>query len=314
MIAPHSARHLRRRRVALVGALVCLGPALLGGSRVARADAVDEAFARGHAAAASGDWDGAVAAYERAATLLPTSSDVLEYDLGTAHAHAGALGPATFHLRRAVRTAGDPGLREAARRNLGVVRRRAELRAETNDVRISPAPDWRDRLWLGLAAPGVGVAGIVLGWLAVALVATRARRRRGTVTAATGTPDDTASARWSLTPAIVATAVAFGVISFAHGLAVRADPEGIVLSETADVRAGPGRHREVSFSLQGGSSVRLVGSAPGWHQIRLTGGLTGWVPSDVIGRLDGVEPAIRRGARARPPAAPDAAATADDGS
>ena len=57
----------------------------------ARADSVDEAFARGNAAAERGDWSTAVIAYREADALLPHGSSILSYNLGTAYLHAGDL-------------------------------------------------------------------------------------------------------------------------------------------------------------------------------------------------------------------------------
>lgn len=263
----------RRRALAAILGLVLgiAGPWV----RRADADAVDDAFAEGHAAAAEGRWPAAVKAYERAADLLPGESDVLQYDLGTAYAHVDQLGPATFHLRRAQRLTSDPALREAARRNLGVVRRRAELAAATEQARLSAPPDWRDRLWLALAAPLVGLVGIVLGWGAVALAALRVWWRRRAF-----------ADRFESLPLAIALAVGFAVVSILHGLALRSDPEAIALDPTLEVREGPGRHRAVAFVLQGGASVRVVGDAPGWAEIRLDGGLRGWVQTSSLGVLD----------------------------
>jgi len=272
---------------------------VLGAPAVARADAVDDAFAEGNAAAAKGDWASATSAYERAAALLPVQSDVLEYDLGTAYAHGAQLGRATFHLRRALRETNDPQLREAARRNLGVVRRRAELQAATVQTRLSPAPGWRERLWLALGAPGVGILGLALGWACVALAAVRWFWRRRA-----------SPAPFDAMPLIIALAVAFGTISVAHGLALRTDPEAIVLDAAVDVHEGPGRHREVAFTLQGGASVRLIGQAPGWHEVRVGGGLRGWVPREHLGVLD----AERTPLRASSSPAPRPARPAEPGS
>ena len=103
----------------------CLLAALVSSS--VRADEVDDLFVRGGEAAAREDWPAAVEAYRRAEALLPERSAVLEYDLGTAYLHAGDLGRATLHLRRALDFRGGPTAEvvEGARYNLGVARRRA---------------------------------------------------------------------------------------------------------------------------------------------------------------------------------------------
>lgn len=266
-----------RRWLAPVAVAVTLAIAL-GGSTPARADAVDEAFARGHEAAAAGDWTGAIEAYEQADALLPEPSGVLSYDLGTAHLHAGNLGPATFHLRRSLDWRGGPTAEvvEAARVNLAAARRRAELAASEQSAKIDRPGNW-DLIVEALVAPGVGWSALVAGWLALLALWIRSRRRRRDQ--ATG-------------PVLGATLIllvsVFVLLGTLHGLALRADqnsPEAIVLAPLVEARDGAGNHRPISFRIQGGARVRVLGKSPGWRHVRLPGGLEGWVPEDTIGTL-----------------------------
>ncbi|MBL4685892.1 MAG: hypothetical protein JKY37_14955, partial [Nannocystaceae bacterium] len=88
---------LRGRVVGVLFALlVCVAPS------VAAADAVDDAFAKGNAAAAHKDWPAAVQSYQRATSLARRPSATLSFNLGTAYLRVGDLGRATYHLRRAV--------------------------------------------------------------------------------------------------------------------------------------------------------------------------------------------------------------------
>ena len=257
-----------------------------GGVGLARADVVDDAFARGNTAVNNGDWAEAIAAYEQTRSLLPGDSAVLEYDLGTAYAHDGQLGRATYHLQRSLRLGGSGEVIEAARRNAGIVRRRAELQATAGKSQISPPEGWRDRLGRVFAAPALGWTGIVLGWVALGLLGVRfvLGRRRGEVPAILG-------------PILIALVVAFVGVSAAHGLALRRPAEAVILVERAPVRDGPGAHREPSFHLQGGSVVRVVEEAPGWVRVRVKGGLVGWVRSDGVARLDSADERSRPSAR-----------------
>ncbi len=257
------------------GMALALAGALLLAPGMARADAVDDAYQEGNAAAKRGDWEGAVAAYERARSILPGRSAPLSYDLGTAHAHLGELGQATYHLRLALAADPDAAVREAARRNLGIVRRRMELQAAMEGAQISPPDDWRDRLRDVLAAPWLGALSLLFGWSGVALWL--ARRRL---------VDDT-RLRGTLGVLALAAMIAFGVGSTAHGWALwsSAGEEVIVLPRLAEVREGPGRHRAVAFELQGGSSARLLESSSGWTKIRVEGGLEGWVEEGTLGHL-----------------------------
>lgn len=247
--------------------------------RPAMADDVDDAFARGNAAAAREDWEAAIAAYKQADALLPERSSVLSYDLGTAYLRAGQLGPATLHLRRALDFRGGPTTEvvEAARYNLGVARRRAELQATAGGAKIDRPEGWWDLVLEALRAPGVGWLSLVCGWVALGvLVLHRRRGRAGRSTAFTSVAAIVLGVCW-LGPGVL------------HGLALREDrtsPAAIVLPDRVDVRDGPGNHRHTEFSAQGGSRVRLVDRAPGWRLVRMPGGLVGWVPEDAVAEVD----------------------------
>ena len=114
----------------------------------ARADVVDEAFVRGNRAAEAGDLKAAVQAYEEAERLLPGTSALLSFDLGTAYAQLGEDGLATYHLRRALRAQAQANaeVAAAAQRNLGIVRARAEVAALANGAQIDRPETWRDAL------------------------------------------------------------------------------------------------------------------------------------------------------------------------
>jgi hypothetical protein len=268
----------------IVAAVVALA------SVTARADEVDDAFVRGNAAAAEGDWPAAVEAYAHAERVLPEPSAVLDYNLGTAYLHTGDLGRATLHLSRAQQFSGGPttDVLEAARYNLEATRRRAELQAAATDAKIDRADDWWDLLLEALRAPGVGWLALLCGWAALPILWLHRRRRRGgRPTAVTGV-------------ALLVLTATFVVAGVLHGLALREDrvyPRAIVVAPRVDVREGPGNHRKIQFAAQGGSRVRIVDRTAGWQQIRLSGGLGGWVPEEAIAPL-------RRSATTRPGAPP----------
>jgi hypothetical protein len=272
----------------LLGASLCVIP------RLASADAVDEAFVRGNEAAEAGDWEGAVREWEQARRLLPARSAVLSYDLGTAYGHLGETGLATFHLRRALQSESDPSdeIVEAARRNLGILQRRAELEATASGAQISPPESWWDRAVAALAAQAMGWFTLVVGWAAVVMVFVRTwKRRRGGAAAVSGA-------------LALVLGVVFVVGAGVHAISLRADtttPRAIALDRKLEVREGPGTHRKVSFVLQGGSRIRIVDRSPGWSRIRLEGGLEGWVPEASLGRLDATD-AAAAGIRAPAPA------------
>ncbi|MCA9663290.1 MAG: hypothetical protein KC486_33480, partial [Myxococcales bacterium] len=266
----------------------------LAWSPPAAADVVDDAYVAGNAAARAGDWETAVERYREAEGLLPGRSAALSFNLGTAYAQLGELGHATFHLRRALQQAAEPSaeVAEAARRNLGIVRQRMEVAADTSGAQLDRPETWWDLLLAAVKAPLFGWLALGSGWLGLAAHLVRRRLGGG---AATGTRS-----------LVGVLAVIFLVLGGLHGLALRAErqsPEAIVLSANADVREAPGAHRKSAFALQGGSRVRIVERVPGWSRVRLAGGLEGWLPADELGELQ----RKRQGARgpAKPaPAAP----------
>jgi hypothetical protein len=255
----------------------------LGLSSRAAADEVDAHFAAGNAAAQVGDWNQAVAEYERAVTLLPQRSALVSYDLGTAYAHVGELGRATYYLRRATDFRAGPTTEvlEAARHNLGVVRRRVELEATASGALVDRPETWWDLVVEALRAPGLGWFSLVSGWgFLGALFVHRRRRFAGRSTAVAGALS-------------IVFAVCFVLPGILHGMAIRADrtaPAAIVLDQRADAREGPGSHRKVEFTLQGGAQVRVVDRAPGWTNVRLPGGIEGWVPEHSVGELQATRP------------------------
>lgn len=262
------------RRLAWTALLVTLlAPA------VAAADVVDDAFARGNQAAASGDLQAAVRHYEEAERLLPGRSAVLSFNLGTAYAQLGELGLATHHLRRALQAQAraSADVSEAAQRNLGIVRSRAEVAAAANGAQIDRPETWRDALFAAVGAPEFGWLALGSGWLALALWLLRGRlgRRAPVGVSSLHGPSGLIS---SVIGVLVAVYLVVGAL---HGVAVRSEaeaPQATVVAAKLEVREGPGSHRKVLFVVQGGSRVRVVDRGAGWLRIRLQGGLEGWAP------------------------------------
>jgi tetratricopeptide (TPR) repeat protein len=242
----------------------------------ARADVVDEAFARGNQAALTGDYRGAVTHYQEAERLLPGRSAVLSFNLGTAHAQLGELGPATYHLRRALQSQAEasPDVAEAARRNLGVVRQRAEVAAAAAALQIDRPETWREAALGALRAPPFGWLSLGAGWLALLLWLFRGRLR--------------AQARGAAAGLCAVLAAVWAIFGGLHGYALgseQAAPQAIALPAKLDVREGPGAHRKVLFAVQGGSRLRLTERGSGWARVRLPGGLEGWAPLPDLGPL-----------------------------
>lgn len=247
----------------------------------ARADAVDDAFALGNAAASRGEWGAAASAYERAVALLGQPSSLLSFNLGTAYAHTGDLGRATLHLRQALDFRGNPTteIAEAARTNLASVRRRAELAAATTGALIDRPQTWWDLVVETLETPGVGWFALMCGIAAVVLRVGLRLRRAGPSRAI-------AVASWLL----VAT---WAVVGALHATTLRADrtaPRAIAIGVSTDPREGPGLHRTSTWSLAAGAEVRITDRTPdrtsGWLHVRLAGGIEGWVPEASVAEIE----------------------------
>ena len=271
----------------------------------ARADVVDDAYAAGNDAAIAGDWAGAIEHWQRALELLPGRSAQLDYDLGTAYAQLGELGRATYHLERALQPEARPSVEvaEAARRNLGIVRRRAEVQAEVNDARISREESWWDLTVDVLAGQGLAWVSVISGWLLVlALLGRRlVASRSGSTSASSGRRSDRGSDRIGGALALVFASV-FVLAGGLHGLAIQAaddHPDAIALDAIVELREGPGTHLPVAVRVQGGSRVRVLDERSGWVRVRLPAGLEGWAPRESIARLD--KPPMRSRVRADKP-------------
>ncbi|MEM6289973.1 MAG: SH3 domain-containing protein [Myxococcota bacterium] len=249
---------------------------------IASADAVDDAFVRGTEAASRNDWDGATAEFETASALLPQRSAIISYNLGTAYAERGDLGRATYHLRRATdwRSGPTAEVLEAARSNLAAVRRRAELEATTTGSMIDrPQTTW-DLLVDAIAAPWVAWFSLICGGLFAGLLFAHRRWLRSQ-------PRRAGASRVVL----IALGLIYAIAGVLHGWSIRAasaQPGAIILAASLDARDGPGQHRSVAFTLQGGAEVRLLERSPGWRQVQLPGGVTGWVPEGAVAELDAV--------------------------
>jgi tetratricopeptide (TPR) repeat protein len=168
-------------RVAGLGLGLSLALALmLGRPEIARADVVDDAYAAGSEAALTGNWDAAIEHWQHALELLPGRSAQLDYDLGSAYASVGELGRATYHLERSLQPHARPNVEvaEAARRNLGIVRRQAETQAEIQDAIISRLPSSWDLAIEVLAGRALAWISLVSGWLMVMVIAYRQWRLR----------------------------------------------------------------------------------------------------------------------------------------
>jgi tetratricopeptide (TPR) repeat protein len=93
------------------------------------------------------------------------------------------------------------------------------------------------------------------------------------------------------TPALVALAVSAMVallsgaslVSKVHAQSNRV--EGVVVTENAYVRSGPGESSPRLAEIHEGLKVKIVGEREGFLQVSLTNGLTGWLPREQVERI-----------------------------
>lgn len=258
-------------RVLAIGvfAASCSTMALGPFTSLARADdALDAAVTRASEAVAKDDWEQAASSLEAAYELVPGPSAQLEYDLGTAYAQLGELGFAYAHLRRAVELGLGSETLEAARRNQGIVRRRAEIAAAVNGTTLSPPSAWSARLEDLLARAWIGALALALGGLHVLLAATWVWVRRST-----------AMLRMSLV-----CAVAGASVLLAHAWAATRPPQAVVLYDV-ELRDGPGDHREVTTTVQASSVGAILEDNGRWSKVQVTDEVVGWIPASAVARF-----------------------------
>ena len=254
---------------------VCLFVQIMGTAN-AHADAVDDAFRQGNAAAKAKDWQTAIAHYQQAEQLLPTQSALISYNLGTCYAQLEKPGYAVYYLSRALlpELQASAEIGEDARHNLSLLRQRIEIVAEAEGLQVSSSVSGLDVLATALRAPIVGLIAMICGYLAlVGYIFFFWWKKRST----------------GVSNSLLGIGlVSYLVLGLLHGFAVRAElqmPQAIALENIIEVREGPGLHRKLSFKLQGGSQVRIIQRGHGWSRIRLQGGLEGWVPDSTLGQI-----------------------------
>jgi tetratricopeptide (TPR) repeat protein len=214
-----------------------------------------------------GDFDAAAQAYRAATTAHPASAD-LWFNLGTAEANAGRLGPALHALEQAhLLNPAD----EDATFNLNAVRQQAISQAmkSAGDEKITLPGD--DDLGTGLlTAVSPTLLATVFGVFWVLLFVLLAIWKR----------TESSSRRTAASfGAVIAALVAIGAGGL---LAGRANMEatqtfGVVIVERGRARIGPGEQYKAGSIVVGGVKVRLRGADSGWRQVVLPDGSDGWL-------------------------------------
>ena len=218
-------------------------------------------WTRGNEAYVTGDYSGAIAAYNDILDEGLVSSKLL-YNLGNAYFKNGQLGRAILQYNRAlILKPGD-----------GDTRWNLEIAESRVKVRIEPVPQFFLARWVGVLRGTIGVDGwavVALVMLAVAAGATLlyllAGRRILRKTGFYG--------------AVVA--VVMFIIAFCFS-AVRPPVEAIVMSEAATVKSAPDAAARDAFILYEGTKVQIVSTLGVWSEIEIADGNKGWIASAAI--------------------------------
>lgn len=266
-----------------VGVPICAAAADATGTAQAPPPAADAhaAFAAGNTAYAAGQYDEAARLFRAAAEARPAADAY--FNLGTAEAQAGHLGPAIWAFEQAlVLTPED----EDARFNLDAVRQTALRRglAMGGDTRlILPGDDDVGTGLLTALTPNtvtIGFAGFWIGMFGL-LTAGRLGRRRGMADG--GETRQTVLTLGAVTAAL--GALAFGGLLAGRVLVLREASYGVVVAEKGVVQAGPGAQYRPVARVLGGVKLRLRGADGEWMNVVLPDGATGWVRADEIAPL-----------------------------
>jgi len=224
-----------------------------------------DAFAQGRAALEKGDYAEAAGAYARASALVPRC-EALEYNIGTAAAEAGQIGPAVLHLERALR---EKPWDSDARQNLERVRGKrvdkvmGQEPGEAPLQRLIGAVPGRACFWLGLLAWWVGCA-----LFALRIAGVRFGRRWHPIAAVlVAIPLIGLSAAWQMERSID------------YAVVVTGGEQGV------KVQAGPAADLPVAFEVHDGLKVLLLDSENGFTHIRLGNGLEGYLPDQDVERI-----------------------------
>jgi len=229
-----------------------------------RAQATRHALA-GNDAYASGDWDGAISAYEAALQAGADSSD-LWFNLGNACYRAGQTGKAALAFEKALRR--DPG-DELARKNLELVRSQG-----SRGVVGGQRPPFLDRVGARID-PDVASTALLVTWLlAFGVLAARLRLRSAALRAVSV----------ALAAVLLAGSAIAGAATWAASR-VREAGWAVVLTK-GEVREAPQTDARVSFPIEPTVAVRRTATVGRYVRVELPGGLSGWIESTAVAPID----------------------------
>ncbi len=254
-------------RALATAALVLL---VVGAAPNARADTLEETFARANAAYFRGDYEAAGRDYQRLVTAGVIDAD-LSYNLGAVEAKRGRYGAAIQHFERALwLRPGDGGAESAlaeVRAALGARRAAARGEAEVE------AGSFGEAVFGGISADTLAVLALAFDVILFLALAALLVVRRESVRIGLG---------------IAAVVAAVGLVVGGAGLAVQSGwlDEGeraVVLSERAPLREGPDARASERHHAPEGHRAWVLERERGWARVRVPGVGEGWIERDAIG-------------------------------
>jgi hypothetical protein len=194
-----------------------------------------------------------------------TDDPTLHYNLGTAQARTGQVGPAVASFLRAERLA--PRDRDV-RRNLSWLRQNLkdlELADQSLPLFVAQAAAVVGALsideWGMLLVVGLWAFAAILGW----------RWMRGPSTAQ----------RRAFLGAVVAVAL-LGAVTGGRWYQERVRDQAVVVVDAVDVRSGPASTFPTLFGVHAGLALNVEGQRDGWAKVSLGGDWQGWIPAESV--------------------------------
>ncbi|MEL6656505.1 MAG: SH3 domain-containing protein [Bacteroidota bacterium] len=222
-------------------------------------------------------YEQAIASYE---SLISQgySSASLHFNLGMAHYHAAALGPAILHLEKARKLAPYDGKIE---KNLELIRN------EQKDG-LLPLPtfflyDWWHNIAARLRPDAWAVLAVIFMILGALGVASWFRYRKAANAPAW-------FARWRrrlllTAPILLVFALLFVLFATTRTTALAKKDQAVLLRAEVIVYATPDEKSNQDITLHEGLRVRLLDTYEGWKKIELVDGRSGWVKSDQLAEI-----------------------------
>lgn len=284
---------MTRRAGVIFATLLCAGFAVVATpSPRAHAqvpDSLATLFAGANGSYESGDYDDAIASYERLVADGVVSAD-LDYNLGNAYYKVGSVGKAILYYERA---------RRLAPRDEDIAENLMLARSLVRDRQFVGEGSWLKRtvmwpythlsthelfllatLWYGLLT--IALLGLIFRhspfvsrvYPKISMVSP------GRLLGLDKSQDFVLAVCTTLVLTVATGLAAYGKH---HTQAERL--RGVIVSDEVAVYSGPSKDSTLQFKIHEGTTVRVARERSRWAQVSLPGGLSGWIPKDTVERI-----------------------------